>query len=135
MDNDKATYANTELQGIEFLVYSLRSWLKRWEAEMDLKLLTTDQQRNYFFKFNINALLRGDSAARGVFYRTMLDMGVLSINEVRRLENMNGIGKAGDKHLVQLARTDLKNIGENGEDKNLAKNIVELIYKENGNST
>lgn len=135
MDNSKATYANTELQGIEFLVYSLRSWLKRWESEMDLKLLTTSQQRDHFFKFNINALLRGDSAARAVFYRTMLDMGVFNINEVRRLENMNGIGKAGEKHLVQLARTDLEKIGANGNvmDKDLAKEIVDLIYKEKNN--
>ena len=97
MDNDKATYNNTELQGIEFLVYSLRSWLKRWESEMDLKLLTTAEQKDHKFKFNINALLRADSQSRSVFYRTMLDMGVFNINEVRRLEHMNGIGKKGDK--------------------------------------
>lgn len=137
MDNDKATYNNTELQGIEFLVYSLRSWLKRWEAEMNLKLLTTDQQRNHFFKFNIMSLLRADSKSRAEFYRIMLDMGVFTINEVRRLENLNGIGKDGDKHLVQLARTDLAKIGVNGDvmDKNLAKEIVELIYKEKDNGT
>ena len=132
MDNDKATYANTELQGIEFLTYSLRPWIKRWEAEMDLKLLTTDQQRNHYFKFNIMALLRADSKSRAIFYRMMLDMGVFTINEVRRLENMNGIGPDGDKHLVQLARTDLKKIGANGDvnNKELSKEIVDLIFKE-----
>ncbi len=132
MDNDKATYNNTELQGIEFLVYSLRSWLKRWEAEMDLKLLTTEQQKTHFFKFNIMSLLRADSKSRALFYKTMLDMGVFNINEVRRLENMNGIGPDGNKHLVQLARTDLSKIGMNGDVKNndLAKSIIEEIFKE-----
>ena len=132
MDNDKATYNNTELQGIEFLTYSLRSWLKRWESELDLKLLTTEQQKNHFFKFNINALLRADSKSRAIFYRIMLDMGVFNINKVLSLENMNGIGPDGDKHLVQLARTDIKNIGSNGDvnNKQLSKEIVDLIFKE-----
>jgi len=135
MDNDKATYNNTELQGIEFLVYSLRSWLKRWEAEMNLKLLTTDQQKNHFFKFNIMSLLRADSKSRAEFYTKMLDFGVFNINEVRRLENLNGIGSDGDKHLVQLARTDLKKIGTNGDvpNKEWAREIVDLIYKEKDN--
>jgi len=111
-DLDRSTYSNIESQGIEFVVYSLRAWLKRWEQELDRKLLKESERKDHHFSFNIEGLLRGDSKGRGEFYRVLLDLGVVSINEVRRLENLNKIA-GGDKHLVQLARTDLNKIDNN----------------------
>lgn len=110
-DLDRATFSNIEHQGIEFVVYSLTPWVVRWEQELNRKLLSFSERKNHFFKFNMNGLLRGDSKARAEYYRLLLDMGVLSINEVRQLEEFNNI-KGGDQHLVQLARTPLDKIGK-----------------------
>jgi hypothetical protein len=42
----------------------------------------------------------------------MLNIGVLSVNEIRELENLNPIGAAGDQRFMQLNMTTLDRIGE-----------------------
>jgi hypothetical protein len=39
--------------------------------------------------------------ARAAFYKEMYYLGVLSINEIRALEDMNSIGEDGDARFVQ----------------------------------
>ena len=56
--------------------------------------------RNHYTKFNINGLLRGDSAARKEWYRTLFNIGVFTRNEIRALEEMNPI-LDGDKTYLQ----------------------------------
>ena len=51
--------------------------------------------------------MRGDTKARSEFYHQMLTDGVFTINEVRRQEDYNTIGAAGDMHLVQVNQMDL----------------------------
>ena len=61
-----------------------------------------------YTRFNANALMRGDSVARANYYRLMLTAGVMSVNEVRALEEMESIGDEGDEHLVQINLTTLE---------------------------
>ncbi|HVV37595.1 MAG TPA: phage portal protein [Acidimicrobiales bacterium] len=42
---------------------------------------------SWFAEYSLEGLLRGDSRARAEFYRTMVMIGALSLNEVRVLEN------------------------------------------------
>lgn len=86
---ERATNNNIEQQAIDFVVHTLRPWVKRWEAELNRKLLLNSDKRQYFVRFNINALMRGDSAARAEFYNKLYMIGVLNANEIRALENMN----------------------------------------------
>ncbi len=102
---DKATFSNIEHQQLEFVIYSLFPWVKRWEEQANLKLLSREQRRTYFIEHNFEGLLRGDIKTRMDAYQTALQNGILTINEVRRLENRNGIGPAGDQHYVQLNMT------------------------------
>jgi hypothetical protein len=55
--------------------------------------------------------MSGDTKARAEFYSRLSDMGVLSVNDIRELEELNAIDE-GDKHLVQINRTTLEKIGE-----------------------
>lgn len=114
-DLDRATFSNIESQGIEFVTYSLMPWLCRFEQAIRRQLLTKDEKRTHFLKFNVNGLLRGDMAARAAFYQTLWNMGVLSPNMILDLEDMNPIGPQGDKHLVQLNLTTLDKAGETPE--------------------
>jgi len=57
--------------------------------------------------------MRGDTKSRAEFYRLMTQMGAMSINEVRGLEDMNGIGPDGDQMLVQLNQTTLEYLVSN----------------------
>ena len=73
-----------------------------WEEEFSYKLFVTPKDANHYTKFNPNSALRGDSASRATYYRELTSIGVYSVNEVRELEEMQGIGIDGDQHRVDL---------------------------------
>jgi len=75
-------------------------------------LLSEKEQTKYSIKFNVDTLLRGDYKTRTEGYKAMQLMGNLTINEVRALENMNSIGKAGDERYVQLNLTPVENLNK-----------------------
>lgn len=110
-DLSKSSFNNIEMQSQEFVTYTLMPYLTRIEQEMNLKLFRTNELGKSFVKFNVNGLLRGNTKDRAEFYRTMLNIGAMSINEVRSKENMNKI-EGGDKHVMQMNMTTIEKIGE-----------------------
>jgi phage portal protein BeeE len=109
-DLERSTNNNIEHQSIEFVTDTLMPWIKRLEDEANAKLVGKRAQGTVYTKIAVNALMRGDSKSRAEFYRTMTQIGAMSINEVRALEDMNGIGPAGDEQLVQLNQTTLERL-------------------------
>lgn len=95
---DKSTYNGLEQQNLAAITYTFMPWCRRIEQAIGRDLITDD---TLYAKFNMNALLRGDSAARQAFYASALQNGYKSINEVRALEDDNPI-EGGDKYRVQL---------------------------------
>lgn len=82
--------ANVEEQAIAFVVDVIRPIAVMQEQHLNFKLLTPEERKaGYFFKYNLNALLRGNVKDRGEFYSRMLERGVFSIDDVRDLEEMN----------------------------------------------
>ena len=65
-------------------------------------LLTPDEKEKYFFKFNVDGLLRGDYQSRMNGYATARQNGWMSANDIRALENQNPIpaDQGGDAYLV-----------------------------------
>ncbi len=108
---DRATHSNIEQQSIEFVVDTLQPWLSRWESELNLKLFDETDRGRYYVEHVIEGRLRGDSAARGAFYGALWNVGGISVNEIRRLENMNPID-GGDQHFVPLNMVPLERAGE-----------------------
>lgn len=111
MDLTRSTYSNIETQSIEFVVYSLMPWVRRWEEQLNLKLLLPHERGRYYFEHQLAGLLRGDTKSRFEAYMVALQNGIMSVNECRRLENLNPV-PGGDKHFVQLNMTTLENAGE-----------------------
>jgi HK97 family phage portal protein len=109
-DLERSTNNNIEHQSIEFVTDTLMPWIKRLEDEANVKLVSKRMQGSVYTKIAVNALMRGDSKSRAEFYRTMTQIGAMSINEVRALEDLNGIGPAGDEQLVQLNQTTLERL-------------------------
>lgn len=78
-----------EQQTLGFQKFTLRRRLKRIEQAAEKQLLTPDDRAGgIVIEFNLEGLLRGDSAARSAFYQSGLQNGWMTINEVRALENM-----------------------------------------------
>ena len=88
-DLERATFSNIEHLSLEFVKYSLDPWLVRWEQSMSRVLFTDDEKKNYFIKFNVDGLLRGDYQSRMSGYSVGIQNGFLSPNDVRELENMD----------------------------------------------
>lgn len=84
MDTEKSTSWGTgiEQQAIGFVTFTLRPWLTRIEQ----RLTRLIRPNSVYARYNIEGLLRGDAAARSAFYRTMWELGALSTNEIRALE-------------------------------------------------
>jgi HK97 family phage portal protein len=112
-DLDRSTNNNIEHQGIEFVTDAIVPWAVRLEQEANVKLFGARAQGRVYTKIMVNALMRGDAKSRAEFYRTMTQIGAMSVNEVRELEEMNTIGEAGDAHLVQLNQTTLEFLVDN----------------------
>jgi len=96
-----ANYSSIEALSIDFVRYTLTPYLVNLEEEFNRKLFRENEQANHYVKINVSGLMRGDSNARANFYKQMIDMGVMSINEVRQLENMNRI-ENGDTHYFPM---------------------------------
>jgi HK97 family phage portal protein len=118
---DRATFSNIENQSIEFVVYTLDSWLVRWEMAIKKALFTKEEKKKYFVKFNTSALMRGDYASRMSGYATGIQNGFLSPNDVRTLENLNTV-ENGDTLMVNGNMLKLEDVGayanKNGGDSN-----------------
>ena len=65
-------------------------------------LLTADEKKKFFFKFNVDGFLRGDYESRMNGYATARQNGWMSANDIRELENMDRISEedGGDLYLV-----------------------------------
>ncbi len=88
-DLEHATFSNIEQQSLEFVTYTLQPWLVRFEQCMEKALLKSGEKEEYFIRFNVDGLLRGDYASRMSGYATGIQNGIMSVNDVRELENMD----------------------------------------------
>lgn len=99
---DHATFSNIEQQSLDFVIHTILPYIRRIEDSMSKWLLDAKDRRRLFVRFNVEGLLRADSAARAALYSIMLQNGVLSRNEVRALENRNQVAAEGmDDYTVQ----------------------------------
>lgn len=72
-----------------FVVYTLMPWATAWEQEINRKLFSErEQESGYHVKFNMETLLRGDSAGRAAYYHSGLTDGWLTVPEVREMEDL-----------------------------------------------
>ena len=101
-DLEKSSFNNIEQMSLEFVKYTLDSWVCRWEQGMKRSLLLGDDKKKYFWKFNVDGLLRGDYVSRMNGYAVGRQNGWLSANDIRALEDMDMIPKelGGDLYLV-----------------------------------
>lgn len=96
---DNVPKANVEQMSIEYVVHTLAPWIAAWEQALGRDLLIGEDQDRYFVEFNVAGLLRGDFKTRWASYAQGRQWGWLSVNDVRRLENMDPIGPEGDRYL------------------------------------
>lgn len=85
---DSLTYANTEMQGIDFVRWSLRRWLVRIENSLLRDPSLFLQGQRFYPEFLVDALERSSTKDRYDAYGVGLDKGFLHVEEVRDRENL-----------------------------------------------
>lgn len=99
---DRATFSNIESQSMDYVKNTLQPIVTSFEQELNYKLLLPSEQKRMYIKFDMSSELRGDSVARVQYYKEMVSMGAMSLNQVRAAEDMDSMGPNGDIHRVDL---------------------------------
>lgn len=95
------SYASVEQNNINFVTHTLRPYITKIE-EFYSRLLPNDA----FLRINVDGLLRGDFATRMQGYSIGSQAGFLSINDIRRFEDLTPVD-SGDVYRVPLANVNL----------------------------
>jgi HK97 family phage portal protein len=143
-DLEKSSFSNIEQQSLEFVKYTLDPWVIRWEQSIQRSLLSKDEKRVYFVKFNLEGLLRGDYQSRMNGYAIGRQNGWMSANDIRELENLDRIPEedGGDLYLINGNMLPLKNAGafantptDDGKEEKTNEEVLELEEPDRGSGT
>ena len=80
-----------EVQGQEFVTWTLAPWLERIQSAISRSLIYNDDL--FVAGFDTRGLLRADSGSRASYYSTCTGLGILSINECRSMEGLPPLGE------------------------------------------
>ena len=103
-DEKAATYASSEIFNRQLVDYTLRDDVTMWQHEFNGKLFP---QGDHFTEFDLQDLLRGDSAARAEYWMKRWQTGSCTANDIAEAEGEDPIkAPSGDKYYVQSSYVD-----------------------------
>lgn len=114
-ENSTSWGTGLEQQTLGFQKFTLGPRIRRIEQALAKQLLTTsDRVNGVTIEFSLEGLLRGDSAGRSSYYQTMTMIGAMTINDVRRLENLPPVD-GGDVPRMQSQNTPITEAGNDSD--------------------
>jgi HK97 family phage portal protein len=124
---DRSTNNNIEHQSLEFAMYTMLPKFKRWEGCINSQLLTKAQRdAGYYFEYNMAALTRGDQKSMADAFAVGRQWGWLSVNDIRKLLNMNRI-ENGDIYLQPMNMIEAGKQAVEDQGKKILDEITTLI--------
>lgn len=112
-DLSHTSYGSIEAIQNDFLIHTLQPYVDMVEREFNRKLLKPSEVSTLTITLETNEILRVDKSAQASYYTSMINNGVLSVNEVRKELGYNPI-ENGDNHTINY--TDLsQNTIENNQ--------------------
>ena len=106
------SYASVEQNNLQFITHTLRPIVQKLEDAFSPLMTRYPGGETAFVKWNLDGLARADIQTRTAAYSTMIQMGAMSINDVRRLEDMSDI----DDPAAQNVRVPLANVNIDAAD-------------------
>ena len=133
-DLEKSSFSNIEQQSLEFVKYTLEPWIIRWEQSLNRALLTEKEKPDYFVKFNVDGLLRGDYQSRMNGYAIARQNGWMSANDIRSLEQLDLIPDelGGNLYLINGNMTKLQDAGIFANKENNNEKVLEVEEPDGG---
>ena len=126
------SYASVEQNNLAWVTHGLRPIIAKIEGALSPLLALSPSGQNAFLRFNIDGLLRADINSRMSAYSIGLQSGFLTINDVRRLEDLQAIdNESANTVRVPLANVDVQDANLTGMDKkvSMAQKLVVSGYE------
>jgi hypothetical protein len=115
------SYASVEQNNLAWVTHGLRPIIAKIENALSPLLALSPNGQNAFLRFNIDGLLRADINSRMTAYSIGLQSGFLTINDVRRLEDLQSItDESANTVRVPLANVSITDSNLVGMDKKVA---------------
>lgn len=121
----KQTYASNVQAAIEYMQRTLSPIVAEHEQEDTYKLLLgSEQARGLQLRRNMMGELRGDWAARAAWFKSMSEIGVYSVDDIRALEDMPDV-PGGDRRKASLNYVPLDMWAELSVERNTTTGVSE----------
>ena len=108
-DLSNAHFTNIEQQNIEHVQDTMMPWYRMWESEVEMKLLADEP--DVVVRHDARALMRGDSAMRAEYYKSLFMVGAYSPNDIREFEDMSPV-EGGDERYLQIQYAPISRIAD-----------------------
>jgi len=126
------SYASVEQTTLAWVTHGLRPIVQKVEGAMSPLLSRVPGGSDAFLRFNLDGLIRADMEARMSSYSTGLQAGFMTINDVRRLEDLPPIDdEAASTVRVPLANVaiDESHVKAQSERVRMAQALVQVGYQ------
>jgi HK97 family phage portal protein len=125
------TYASVEQNNLAWVTHCLRPIAQKLESALTPLMSRYPGGETAFIRFNLDGLLRADINSRMNAYSVGLQSGFLTVNDVRRLEDLPDIqNDSANTVRVPLANVNIEAamVGEQSERVDMAQRLVQVGY-------
>ena len=92
LQEGKQAFSSNEQNSVEYVVSSLHPTCSGYEEEQTYRLLSvSDLDDGLEIRINMMAELKGDTASRSNWYKTMSEVGAFSVDDIRELEDLSTV--------------------------------------------
>ena len=121
--------------------------IKAFETALNRDLLLEKEKKSLFFEFDVKEIIKANITERYNAYKTAKETGFMTLNEIRRMENMNyvegldvvNVGLGAVLYDTDTHQYFTPNTGETvdlqKEEDMLEGHVMEQEFKESGNSS
>jgi hypothetical protein len=119
------SYASVEQNNLAWVTHCLRPIVEKIEGALNPLMSRYPGGESAFIKFNLDGLLRADINSRMTAFSTGLQAGFLTINDVRRLEDLQPISDPS----ADTVRVPLANVNVEAADLSAQTNRVDMAQR------
>lgn len=117
-DLSHSSFSTLEAVQNSFLLHTLQPYINMVEHEFNRKLLKPSERENLEINLDETYLMKTDKTATATYYSTLIDKGILCINEARNELGYSEI-EGGDKHVIpftDINQNTINSKSDNNED-------------------
>ena len=131
-DLSHSSYSTIEATNLQFLTQTLQPIISLMEHELNRKLLSDEERKTYVIDIDESYLLKGDKSATATYYGTLVDKGIISINEARYQLGLSPVEGGDELHVAysdpsqnNINKEDSSDDTEDDKDKETDKKSVD----------